>query len=74
MDTLEELKANNTLIRIGVEQLIEETQTLRAMLRKHQWQEVYSGIRENCCPECGNREDQGHAPDCALKALIGDEP
>lgn len=42
---------------------------LEAMLAKHQWAGADLAMQDQC-PECFGYEGRGHAPNCALAALL----
>jgi len=45
-----------------------------AILRRHEWVATPGVVGALCCLECGAKESYGHGLDCALAALLADEP
>ena len=50
--------------------LIRKAEPMRAMLRRLEWSERADLPDGGWCPICGEHHDKGHAPDCALAALL----
>lgn len=57
--------------------LCDTVEAMREMLAEHQWAtsdpEEYAECAGPACPECGNTKEKGHAPSCALAALIKED-
>lgn len=53
-----------------VDRLRARNAELVAVLREVAWDDGVEGPR--CCRLCGEYEDEGHAPDCALDAALRD--
>lgn len=56
-----------------------EIRTLHSFVAEHQWKEYrqYCGRGCHCyegttyeCPNCGNKEEQGHKPSCSLGTAL----
>lgn len=66
---LDEL-CENPLTQDDERRVLAELRRAQALLRQIQWSDHPISVGE--CPECFERSDQGHAPDCELAAVLGD--
>lgn len=60
----------------NLEAILAENAALRAVLKSVEWNGTHRDNRGQfwrACPECRHTQNAGHAADCALAKVLGDE-